>query len=277
MSGVLYVVATPIGNLRDITLRALDILKSVDGIVAEDTRHSAQLLKHYAIKKPLLLAHAHNEAEMTDKLCAMLAAGSTLALLSDAGTPAVSDPGGRIVRAAKRLGLRVVPIPGASALTSAFSVAGISEGGFYFHGFLPATRSARRTVLTKLNSLQVTFICFEAPHRIVASVQDIAVVLGEARNLTICRELSKIFETIFSGTAHQALAWLEDSQQRRGEFVLVVEAYQAHPTALPAEALRVLKVLLDALPLKLAVQLATDITQQARNELYRCALQIKSA
>ena len=275
--GTLYVVATPIGNLGDITLRALDILKGVDAIAAEDTRHTSGLLSHFGISKKLIAVHEHNEQQSAEKLLAQLNNGENIALVTDAGTPAVSDPGAVVVSVVRKAGFKVVPIPGASAVIAALSASGITQNGFYFHGFLPASGAARRKVLEGLKSQTVTLVFYEAPHRIVECVEDIAKVLGDNRQLTFCRELTKTFETIYTCPAGLAGTWLQaDANQQRGEFVLLIEvAPVVEAQEISEEAQRVLKCLLAELPLKQAVALATEITHLKKNDLYEFALKLK--
>jgi 16S rRNA (cytidine1402-2'-O)-methyltransferase len=277
-TGILYVVATPIGNLGDVTLRALETLKSVDAIAAEDTRHSSGLLNHFGISKKLIAVHEHNEQQSAEKLLAQLKNGENIALVTDAGTPAVSDPGAIVVKIVREAGVKVVPIPGASAVVAALSASGITQNGFYFHGFLPASGAARRKTLETLKSQTVTLVFYEAPHRIIECVEDIAKVLSESRQITFCRELTKTFETIYTCPAGRASAWLQaDANQQRGEFVLLIEAEVVQETQeISAEAQRVLKCLLAELPLKQAVALATEITQLKKNDLYEFALKLKN-
>lgn len=276
-TGILYVVATPIGNLADMTQRALTTLQSVDAIAAEDTRHTIGLLRHFGINKPLLAVHEHNEQQSAHGLIKRLLAGDSIALVTDAGTPAVSDPGAVVVHAVREAGLQVVPIPGVSALITALSAAGIAQPNFYFEGFLPASPAQRRKRLEALKSLPTTLVCYEAPHRILECVQDLYRVLGD-RRLTLARELTKTFETIYTCPLAEAHAWLQaDPHQQRGEFVLLVHA--APPvvaSGLDEEAQRILQRLLQELPLKQAVALATDITGHKKNELYQAALQFKA-
>ena len=277
--GILYVVATPIGNLGDITLRAIETLKMVDAIAAEDTRHTSGLLSHFGISKKLIAVHQHNEQQSAEKLLLQLKNGESIALVTDAGTPAVSDPGAVVVKGVREAGIKVVPIPGASAVIAALSASGITQNGFYFHGFLPASGAARRKVLEQLKSQSVTLVFYEAPHRIIESVQDIAKVLGEYRQVTFARELTKTFETIYTCASSEASAWLQaDANQQRGEFVLLVEAapvVEAEAQEISEEAQRVLKCLLAELPLKQAVALATEITREKKNDLYEFALKLK--
>ncbi|MDO9283073.1 MAG: 16S rRNA (cytidine(1402)-2'-O)-methyltransferase [Methylotenera sp.] len=275
--GTLYVVATPIGNLQDITLRALDVLKTVDAIAAEDTRHTSGLLSHFGIAKKLIAVHEHNEHQSAEKLLLQLNAGQSIALVTDAGTPGISDPGAVVVALVRKAGVKVVPIPGASAVIAALSASGIAQNGFLFHGFLPASGAARRKALEALKSQTVTLVFYEAPHRIVESIVDISAVLGAERRITFARELTKTFETIYSCDLGEAEAWLQaDSNQQRGEFVLLVEAAAIKEAEeVPEEAVRVLKLLLAELPLKQAVKLATEITHEKKNVLYEFALQLK--
>ncbi len=277
-SGILYVVATPIGNLQDISLRALDILKNVDAIAAEDTRHTSGLLNHFGISKKLIAVHEHNEHQSAEKLLVQLHAGENIALVTDAGTPGISDPGAVVVDLVRDAGVKVVPVPGASAVIAALSASGITQNGFLFHGFLPASGAARRKQLEALKAQTVTLVFYEAPHRILECVADMTQVLGADRRITFARELTKTFETFHRCRLGDALAWLQaDANQQRGEFVLLVEApAPKEADAIPEEAVRVLKLLLAELPLKQAVKLATDITQLKKNDLYEFALQLKN-
>ena len=258
----LYVVATPIGNLQDISLRALEVLKNVDAIAAEDTRHTSHLLSHFAIQKKLIAVHEHNEQKSALLLLERLHAGESIALVTDAGTPGISDPGAIVVDVLRGAGVNVVPVPGASAVVTALSASGITANGFLFHGFLPASASQRRKTLEILKDYHVTLVFYEAPHRILDCVEDLAAVLGGERRITIARELTKTFETFHRCLLSEAKAWLEsDANQQRGEFVLLVEAALAKGEAdIPVDAERVLRLLLADLPLKQAVKLAVDIT-----------------
>ena len=277
--GILYVVATPIGNLQDITLRALDILKTVDAIAAEDTRHTSGLLNHFGISKKLIAVHEHNEHQSAEKLLAQLNAGDNIALVTDAGTPGISDPGAVVVDLVRKAGVKVVPIPGVSAVITALSASGITQNGFLFHGFLPASGAARRKVLETLKPQTVTLVFYEAPHRILECIADLSSVLGADRRITFARELTKTFETIYSCNLGEAEAWLKaDANQQRGEFVLLVEAAAIRDAEeIPEETVRVLKLLLAELPLKQAVKLATEITREKKNVLYDFALQLKQS
>ncbi|MDD2933416.1 MAG: 16S rRNA (cytidine(1402)-2'-O)-methyltransferase [Methylotenera sp.] len=275
--GILYVVATPIGNLQDITLRALDVLKTVDAIAAEDTRHTSGLLSHFGIAKKLIAVHEHNEHQSAEKLLSQLNAGQSIALVTDAGTPGISDPGAVVVALVRKAGVKVVPIPGASAVIAALSASGIAQNGFLFHGFLPASGAARRKALEALKPQTVTLVFYEAPHRIIESIVDMSAVLGAERRITFARELTKTFETIYSCSLGEAEAWLQaDANQQRGEFVLLVEAAAVKEAEeISEDTVRVLKLLLADLPLKQAVKLATEITHEKKNVLYEFALQLK--
>ena len=276
--GTLYVVATPIGNLGDITLRALETLKAVDAIAAEDTRHTSGLLSHFGISKKLIAVHEHNEHQSAEKLLTQLKAGENIALVTDAGTPGISDPGAVVVDFVREAGIKVVPIPGVSAVIAALSASGIVQNGFLFHGFLPASGASRRKTLEALKTQIVTLVFYEAPHRIIESITDMANVLGAERRVTFAREITKTFETIYSCDLAHAAAWLEaDTNQQRGEFVLLVEAAAIKETEeISEEAVRVLKLLLLDLPLKQAVKLATEITKEKKNDLYEFALSLKN-
>jgi 16S rRNA (cytidine1402-2'-O)-methyltransferase len=274
--GTLYVVGTPIGNLGDITLRALEVLKSVDLVAAEDTRVASRLLRHYGITARLVALHEHNETRATAPLLAMLARGKSLALVSDAGTPGVSDPGARLAAAARTAGYRVSPIPGANAAIAALSASGTSSAHFLFYGFLPARAGERRKELARLASHPFALVFFEAPHRIVESVADMADTLGAERGIVIARELTKLFEDIHGCLLGEAVDWLRaEDVRRKGEFVLVVEG--AVPRAPEDEGVqRALDALLAELPLKQAVSLAARITGTRRNRVYEMALAMRA-
>jgi 16S rRNA (cytidine1402-2'-O)-methyltransferase len=270
----LYVVATPLGNLGDITLRAIEVLKSVDAVACEDTRHTAKLLQHFGVQAKLLAVHEHNEAEAAQKLVRLLGAGKTLALVTDAGTPAVSDPGARVVAAVRAAGFDVVPIPGANAAIAALSAAGLADPHFLFYGFLPSRAGARRLAIDGLKPLPHALVFYEAPHRIGDTLADLAELLEPQRTLVIARELTKLYETIASMPLAEAPAWLAaDENRQRGEFVLIV-APPPPAQGIPAAAQRVLSTLLAELPLKQAVKLAHEITAAPRNDLYRLALEL---
>jgi 16S rRNA (cytidine1402-2'-O)-methyltransferase len=274
--GTLYVVATPIGNLADLTLRAVHVLARVDAVACEDKRVTAQLLHHLGLHKPLLALHGHNEHVAAAAVLARLAAGESVAYVSDAGTPAVSDPGAVLVAQAAAAGHKVVPLPGASSALAALSVAGDTAGaGFRFVGFLPAKGGERRTALAAALADTAAQVLFEAPHRIHALAAELAAAAPQ-RRVTLARELTKQFETIFTAPAAEMPAWLAaDDNRQRGEFVLVLHALPAAPAAagtLPPATLHTLRVLLRELPLKQAVALAADITGAPRNALYQWAL-----
>ena len=276
--GCLYVVATPIGNLADISLRALHVLASVEAIACEDTRTSGAFLRHFGLEKPLLALHEHNERAGAAQVCARLAAGERVAYISDAGTPAVSDPGAVLVQVVAAAGHRVMPLPGASSAVAALSVAGdTGADGFAFAGFLSSKAQERAGELARLQDTRQSTILFEAPHRIEALAAAMAQALGDgARRLTVCRELTKQFEQVVTLTVADFPRWLAaDPNHRRGEFVLVLHAAPARATAddvLPAEAERTLRVLLAELPLKQAAAIAAELTGLPRKRLYAQAL-----
>lgn len=274
----LYVVATPIGNVADISLRALHVLSIVDAIACEDTRNTAQLLARYGLSKPLIAAHQHNEREAADKLIARLHAGERIALVSDAGTPGVSDPGARIVDAVRAAGLKVVPLPGASAAIAALSAAGIVSDRFYFVGFLPAKGRQRESALRELKQVPATLVLYEAPHRIIDTIDALASIFEPTRQVVLARELSKLFEEIHRTTLAQAPAWLAaDAHRQKGEFVVLIEGAGVDADREANEAERILRILLAECPVKQAALLAAQITGQKKNALYERALQLKSA
>lgn len=274
--GLLVLVATPIGNLGDITARALEGLRSADVIACEDSRVTAKLLRHAGIGKPLLPYHDHNAETMRPRLLARIAAGERVALVSDAGTPGIADPGAQVVAVVRAAGHPVVPLPGANAAATALSASGFEPGRFLFCGFLPARAAERRRLLEALSGEQALLVFYETPHRITDSVTDLCAVLGGARSLFIARELTKLHEDLHRCRLDEAAAWLgADDNRRRGEFVLVVEgASQAAPGAADDGA-AVLQTLLGELPLKQAVALAVKLTGGNRNELYKLALRLK--
>lgn len=276
--GTLYVVATPIGNLEDISARALRVLREVALIAAEDTRHSSRLLAHFGIQTPLAACHEHNERNEGERFIERLQAGDDVALISDAGTPLISDPGYHLVRQARAAGVAVVPVPGACALIAALSAAGLPSDRFIFEGFLPAKAAARRARLEALKEEPRTLIFYEAPHRILESLRDFENVFGGERMAVLGRELTKTFETLKGLPLGALRAWVEaDSNQQRGECVLLVEGWEAPPgeSAVSAEALRVLDLLLAEMPLKRAAAVAADITGVRKNLLYQAALERK--
>lgn len=271
----LYVVATPLGNMADISQRALDTLRRVDALACEDTRHTRRLLDHYDIRTQCFALHEHNEAAAAKKLIDLLAAGKSVALVSDAGTPAISDPGARAVAAVRAAGFPVIPLPGPNAAITALSAAGLTDEHFLFAGFLPSKAGARQQQIAALKPLAATLVFYEAPHRIKETLADLAALLEPQRTLVIARELSKLYEQIVSLPLAQGPAWLAaDSNHQRGEFVLLVSA--APPAAdLSAEDMRTLQLLLAELPLKQAVKLAAAISGASRNALYEAALRSK--
>jgi 16S rRNA (cytidine1402-2'-O)-methyltransferase len=272
----LYVVATPIGNLRDISLRALDILMAVDVIAAEDTRNSRNLLAHHSITKKMMALHQHNERTASKKIIDLLEAGKSVAYITDVGTPGISDPGAILVNLVRK-NYRVVPVPGANAALCALSAAGISTAHFLFYGFLPASKSTRRRKLEELKLLPYVLIFYEAPHRILECIVDLSEILEKNRQLTIGRELTKLFETIHTCTLGDALTWLnKDANQQKGEFVLIISGAEAlDKTRISDQAKHTLKLLLKELPLKQAVKLTSDITLENKNQLYKMALSLK--
>ena len=277
-AGRLYVVATPIGNLDDITVRAIEVLRTVDRVVAEDTRHSGRLLAHLAIDRPMLSLHEHNEAEAAQRVIAHLVAGESLALVSDAGTPLISDPGFNLVRLAREAGVRVIPVPGPSALVCALSASGLATDRFVFEGFLPARRAARRARLAELCHDSRTLVMYESSHRIVDCLRDLAEVFGGERHAVLARELTKQFETIRGASLEELAQWVSvDSNQQKGEIVLLVAGRsQPEKHQVSAEAEQLLAILLEELPVKLAAKLTARITGLNKRDLYDRALQLKT-
>lgn len=275
-TGTLYVVATPIGNRADITQRALTVLAAVDRILAEDTRHSGALLHSLGIAKPLTSLHEHNEDAQVELVLERLRGGEDLALVSDAGTPLISDPGFRLVRAARAAGLAVVPIPGPSALITALSVAGLPTDRFVFEGFLPARSAARRSRLQQLADEARTLVFYESSHRIADCLADLCTSFGAEREAVIARELTKAFEQIETGSLAALQDWLvADANHSRGEFVVLVQGAPAADDAdISLDAQRVLTILLKEMPVKKAAALAAEITGARKNALYQRALEI---
>jgi 16S rRNA (cytidine1402-2'-O)-methyltransferase len=274
--GSLYVVATPIGNLDDISARALNILRDVALIAAEDTRHSARLMQHFGIGTPLAACHEHNERDQGGRFLARLLAGEDVALISDAGTPLISDPGYHLVRQARAAGVTVVPVPGACALIAALSAAGLPSDRFIFEGFMPAKTAGRRARLEQVKEEPRTLIFYEAPHRILECLQDMQLVFGDERPALLARELTKTFETLKGMPLAELTAWVAaDSNQQRGECVVLVAGWQAPEgeEAVSTDALRVLNLLLAEMPLKRAAALAAEITGVRKNLLYQVALE----
>ena len=274
--GILYVVATPIGNRADISARAIEVLKAVDFIAAEDTRHSRKLLIPLGIDTPLLAVHEHNERDMVERLLRELRSGRDIALISDAGTPLLSDPGYVLLRAVRAAGIRAVPVPGASALLAALAVAGLPTDRFCFEGFLPAKQVARRERLAALCDVSVTLVFYESSHRIVASLADMAACFGTDRAAVVARELTKTFETVQDGTLAELCAWIEqDSHRQKGEFVVLIHGAADASADLDAQTRHTLEVLAAELPLKQAAALAARISGVARNRLYDYGLVLK--
>lgn len=271
----LYVVATPLGNLGDIGARALEVLRGADAIACEDTRHTRRLLDHFDIRTETFSLHEHNEAASAERLIRLLRDGCAVALVSDAGTPAISDPGARAVAAVRAAGFEAIPVPGPNAAIAALSASGLTDPHFLFYGFLPAKEAARRKALAELKPLPCALVFYEAPHRIQETVADLAAVLEPSRTLIIARELTKLFESIASLPLAEAPAWLAAAEdRRRGEFVLAVAA-PPPAEGVDAEAARVLDLLLAELPLKQAVKLAAEISGASKNALYDLALEKK--
>jgi 16S rRNA (cytidine1402-2'-O)-methyltransferase len=275
-SGTLYIVATPIGNLTDISQRALDVLTHVDIIACEDTRHTQRLLSAYSIKNKTLSLHDHNERQRQDYVATLLQEGKSIALVSDAGTPLISDPGFHLVRHCRQLNLPVSPIPGACAAIAALSVAGLPTDRFSFEGFLPSKTGARQSTLANLLEEPRTMVFYDAPRRAIDTVEDIVKVLGGDRHVVISRELTKTFETIHSDTAENLLAWLkEDPNQLKGEMVLIIEGVKIDPNAIPAKAIDTLKLLLEEMKPKKACAITAEIYGVKKNALYEIALSLK--
>lgn len=275
----LYVVATPIGNLGDISDRALETLKSVDLIAAEDTRHSGRLLKHFGIDTPLRAYHDHNEKQQADWLLQQLKQGKKVALISDAGTPLISDPGYQLVRVVRDQGIAVTPVPGPSALVTALCVSGLPADRFVFEGFLPAKSKGRRERLAQLARETRTLVFYESPHRILASLEDMLREFGGDRSVVLARELTKAYETVHGDTLENLLEWVAaDTHQQLGEMVIIVRgADPQEDEADNSESDRVLTLLLEELPLKQAAALAAKITGRHKNELYARALSLKNS
>jgi 16S rRNA (cytidine1402-2'-O)-methyltransferase len=275
--GLLYVVATPIGNLKDMTYRAVEVLSSADRVAAEDTRHSARLFNQYQISTPLTALHEHNERQMAQRIIDKIKAGETWALISDAGTPVVSDPGYYLIKMAQEQGVSVVPVPGPNAAIVALSASGMPSDRFVFEGFLPAKSAARLKHLQSLGRETRTMIFYESPHRIIKSLEDMQTVFGAQRRAVLARELTKTFETIRQDTLQALLAWIKaDTQQQKGEMVVIVAGETAageRGEAMNAEA--VLQILLSELPTKQAAHLAAKITGAKKNQLYQKALELK--
>ncbi|MGR5064842.1 16S rRNA (cytidine(1402)-2'-O)-methyltransferase [Photobacterium sp. DNB22_13_2] len=270
----LYIVPTPIGNLADITQRALDVLANVDLIAAEDTRHTSRLLTHFSISTRTFALHDHNEQQKADYLIEKLQAGTSIALVSDAGTPLISDPGYHLVNRCRQAGVKVVPLPGPCAVITALSGAGLPSDRFSFEGFLPPKSKGRRDRFQDLADDERTMIFYESPHRITDSLADMLAVLGPERQVVLARELTKTFETIHGAPLGELIDWLgEDSNRTRGEMVLLVAGHRAEKEDLPADALRTLGLLVKELPLKKAAALTAEIHGVKKNALYKWGLE----
>lgn len=277
-TGTLYVVATPIGNLGDISRRAIEVLSQVDVIAAEDTRVTQKLLAALNLQTRLISLREHNEAREAERIIAWLQEGKSVAQVSDAGTPSVSDPGAVLVDAVRTAGLRVVPVPGCNAAIAALSASGFTQSQFLFYGFLPPKSGQRKSALEALREQLATLVFYEAPHRIVECVDDLLTVFGAGRQLVLARELTKTFEQIHRCPLQDAPAWLAaDTNHQRGEFVLLLQGAEDKPADedLPAEALRVLQILLRELPVKQASSLAAEISGANRKRLYQAALDLR--
>ncbi|MDV5170896.1 16S rRNA (cytidine(1402)-2'-O)-methyltransferase [Photobacterium rosenbergii] len=270
----LYIVPTPIGNLADITQRALDVLANVDLIAAEDTRHTSRLLTHFSISTRTFALHDHNEQQKADYLIEKLQGGTSIALVSDAGTPLISDPGYHLVNRCRQAGVKVVPLPGPCAVVTALSGAGLPSDRFSFEGFLPPKSKGRRDRFQELANDERTMIFYESPHRIMDSLADMLAVLGPERQVVLARELTKTYETIHGAPLGKLIDWLgEDSNRTRGEMVLLVAGHRAEKEYLPADALRTLGLLVKELPLKKAAALTAEIHGVKKNALYKWGLE----
>lgn len=275
MTATLYIVATPIGNLADISQRALDTLRAVDIVAAEDTRHSQKLLQHYGISTPLISLHDHNEQQRAGQLIKRLQVGTSVALISDAGTPLISDPGYALVNQCRQAGIDVIPIPGACAAIAALCAAGLPTDRFVFAGFLPVKQQAKQQALAALVQEQSTVIFYESPRRIATTVAMIVECLGADRPLVLAKELTKSFETFFSGSAQLVLNWLEaDANHQRGEFVLMIGGAE-QLSEIPAQAIDLLKQLMPLLPLKKAAAVVAQHYDLKKNALYQLGLEMR--
>lgn len=272
----LYIVATPIGNLADISQRALDTLSQVDLIACEDTRHTQKLLSTFSIKNKTISLHDHNERQRQEYIAELLEKGNSIALVSDAGTPLISDPGFHLVRYCRQKGLSVSPIPGACAAISALSVSGLPTDKFSFEGFLPSKSGARQTALSALANETRTMVFYDAPRRAIDTVEDIVATLGGVRYVVIGRELTKTFETIYSDTAENLLSWLKsDPNQLKGEMVLIIEGHKVDPNEISPTILATLKLLLAEMKPKKACAITAEIHGVKKNALYDYALSLK--
>ncbi|WP_275723709.1 16S rRNA (cytidine(1402)-2'-O)-methyltransferase [Vibrio furnissii] len=271
----LYIVPTPIGNLGDITQRALDVLSSVDVIAAEDTRHSGKLLSHFNIQTKTFALHDHNEQQKAQVLVEKLLSGQSIALVSDAGTPLISDPGYHLVTQCRQAGVKVVPLPGACAVITALSASGLPSDRFSFEGFLPAKSKGRKDKFMEIAKVERTCIFYESPHRITESLQDMLAILGSEREVVLARELTKTFETIQGMPLGELIEWIDaDENRKRGEMVLLIHGYRdSAEGTLPEEALRTLGILTQELPLKKAAAMTAEIYNLKKNALYKWGLE----
>ncbi len=276
-SGALYIVATPIGNLGDMVPRAINVLQTVDIIAAEDTRHSKKLLQHFGISTKLMAYHDYSNELVLQKIINFLESGQSVALISDAGTPLISDPGYELVHAAREVGIKVVPIPGACAFIAALSASGLPFNRLVFEGFLPAKSASRNEVLSTIEGESRTVIFYESPHRIMDTLNGILAVLGDERYIVLAREITKTFETILSGTASQLIQQLEaDVNQKKGEFVVLVKGInKVVDHSVNEDAERLMKVLLEYVPIKIASAIASKVTGCKKRDLYPWALSLK--
>lgn len=269
----LYIVPTPIGNLGDITLRALDVLRQVDIIAAEDTRHSGRLLSHFGITTRTIALHDHNEQQKADMLINKLISGSSIALVSDAGTPLISDPGYHLVSRCRQAGVKVVPLPGPCAVITALSASGLPSDRFSFEGFLPAKTKGRRDKLAEVAQDARTLIFYESPHRILDTLDDMLLELGEERHVVLARELTKTFETIHGAPLGELILWLaQDKNRVRGEMVLLIAGYRVEKETLPLDAIKALKLISKELPLKKAAAITAELFGVKKNALYKWGL-----
>jgi 16S rRNA (cytidine1402-2'-O)-methyltransferase len=276
-TGTLYIVATPIGNLEDMTARAVRILAEVDLIAAEDTRHSQKLLQHYDISTRLISLHDHNESQRATQLIEKLQLGQNIALISDAGTPLISDPGYSLVSQCRAANVKVVPLPGPCAAITALCAAGLATDKFIFEGFLPVKQVAKQQALQRLLTQTSTCIFYESPRRVLDTVKLIVTELGAERDMVLAKELTKTFETFYSGTAQACVTWLEaDTNHQRGEFVLMIAGQKQDQTEVSADALQLLKLLIKELPLKKAAAITAEQFGLKKNQLYQLGLELQS-
>ncbi len=275
---LLYIVSTPIGNLGDMTPRAIEVLRQVDIIAAEDTRHSKRLMNHFGINTSLIPCHDHNERQQAEMIVQRMHSGQSVALISDAGTPLISDPGFHLVRSVREAGFRVVPVPGACAFVAALSVGGLPTDRFYFEGFLPARGAARRKRIDSLATFPNTWGVYESPHRILELLDDMAAVLGGERYIALAREITKTFETVLAGTVSEVQAILKaDSNQQRGEFVVLVEGYkEKEDSEMGPDIEKMLQRLMVDLPIKKAAAIVADLTGLRKKDLYELGLAMKA-